>query len=281
MSRFQVVIPSHRRADILAAKTLRWLKDVKFDLARVVVVVSDAKDLADYTGLGVRVVATPQAAHNIVDKFNSLHYAYDVGADVMVLEDDVAVIDSTKALASPDALAAAGFAAISNGGIWGIAPHSNTFFFSGRVTDSLKLVVAHAFGFKTTHKKALEVTQLGKSDYERTCKYYIEYGRTVRLDMFGVKTVSYTKPGGIEATHGRDARARAEQASCEYLVRRYPHMLKLNEAKKSLFQELSFLKCAVQPEALREYQAVHEAAVGFADAPAVEWERGWLAKSSS
>ncbi len=54
-----------------------------------------------------------------------------------------------------------------------------------------------------------------------------------------MKTKSYTQEGGMQANHTRDERAQMEQESCDYLVRKYPHFVRHNSKKKSLFAELS------------------------------------------
>jgi hypothetical protein len=40
-------------------------------------------------------------------------------------------------------------------------------------------------------------------------------------------------------------RAELERQSCEYLVRRFPHLIEPNTTKKSLFAELRFKRCTL------------------------------------
>jgi hypothetical protein len=150
-----------------------------------------------------------------------------------------------------------GFEAIdADGGLWGIVPHNNAFYFSGGVTSTLKLIVAHAFGFIATGDEWLAVTQPSKTDYERTCRYWVRYGKVVRLDNYGPKTKSYTQAGGMQANHSKEARALIEATSVEYLTKRFPHLLQRKDKKTSPFAEMRFLPCKFTAEELVQDQAV-------------------------
>lgn len=278
---FVIAIPSHRRAQLLEATTLAWLHKTDIPLASVHVVVSDSEDAAAYAHLPVRIVQPPRPVLNVVEKFNAIHHAWPAGTNVCVIEDDVTLItgepNKPRVVTEARAMVEAGFAALGPaGGLWGIAPHSNTFFFKPSVSRSLKLVVAHAFGFVATHDPALEVTQRGKSDYERTCRYFIRYGQVVRLDSIGVKTVSYTKAGGMQAELTREARAGTEAASCDWLVRKYPHLLEPNRKKKSLFDELRFKRCDMQADDLAHFQEVHNKVSNLPEQTEPTWTPGWI-----
>lgn len=238
---YELAIVSHRRADILKAQTLAYLQGTDVDLSRVSVLVSDDQDMLDYKDLPVEVIKTDMTC--IRDKFNWLHFHYEPKTRVFVMEDDITIIGKDKKpVQSLDRLIQEGFHAVGMRGIFGLAPHSNTFYMSGKVTRTLKLVVAHAFGFVSTHDPALEVSSMSKTDYERTCRYFSSYGEVVRLDSYGVKTNSYTQKGGMQSQYSREERERLERESCEYIVRTWPHLIEHNLTKKSLFPELSFKK---------------------------------------
>jgi len=266
---YSIAIPSHRRAELFEKKTLEYLRATDVDLSRVFVFVSDAADKAAYEarGLGVRIVHERDIA-NVTEKFNLIHDHFAPGERVVVMEDDISLVTGSKdsnaergPLTKLHAAIVAGFDQIPHGGIWGIAPHSNSFYFSGKVTRTLKLAVAHAFGFVSTRDPWLAVTQRGKSDYERTCRYFVRYGEVIRLDYIGVKTTSYTQAGGMQSDHSRTERAAFEHASCEWLERHFPHLIEINPHKKSLFTELRFKRCSMDRDELAAYQNVVEEAL--------------------
>ncbi len=274
--KFSIAIPSHRRADRLK-ETLDWLSTTTvLEAAKEVrIFLSDRRDRIDYEKMrkesGHLIDLEVTGAHNVTEKFNAIHMHYPKGTKVFVLEDDVTVVvpnERQRPRPMQDEelldLIVLGFTTVGRGGLWGVVPHSNPYYFGGRVTTSLKLVVAHAFGFVSTQDPRLKVTQIGKSDYERTILYYIRYGRVTRVDTAGCLTKSYTAKGGIQSDLTREDRHAAELASCDYLVRRYGHLIKHNTKKKSLFAELRFARLKEDnPALLQALQQQKDARNGF------------------
>lgn len=264
----RIAIPSHRRAKTLENKTLKMLSENGIDFSLVDVFISDENDAAEYEGIKCNKIIT--GSHNVVEKFNYIHFHYPVGEKVVVIEDDIEELvfgygENVKTkfteLAS---LIEKGFENIPFGGIWGVVPHHNAFFMKNRVTDDFKLVVAHLFGFVSTRDSRLAVTQIGKSDYERTILYYIMYGRTVRMDMVGVKTNSYVADGGMQSDMNGMARFVKERESVKYLTTKYPHLCKKNVKKSetSKFDEITLLRNTYSPRKLQEAQRIIDAKIG-------------------
>lgn len=242
-----LAVLSHRRAEIFERETLAYLMGTDWPPGEVDLFLSDKEDESAYWDVPCRKIITH--CRTVREKFNFIHNHYPVGERVFVMEDDVRLVrglargrNDKLLLNSLVEFVQHGFAETPHGGLWGIAPHDNAFYFSHRITRTLKLIVAHAFGFVSTHDNELEVHCETKTDYERTCRYFIRYGEVVRLDWVGVKTRSYTQPGGMQATHSRGERAQMEQEACEWLVRKFPALLRHNPRKNSVFAELSFKK---------------------------------------
>lgn len=264
---YVVAIPSHRRPLGFRDKTLAYLGRTNVPLSRVHLFLSDDEDVRSYAEAideitdNVLTVHKCEEAKNATDKFNAIHNSFKPGTKVFVMEDDVQLLESPAKgsnekweLTELDALIRRGFEAIPEGGLWGIAPHDNGLFMSEKVTRSLKLVVAHAFGFVSTNDARLAVQGPSKTDYERTLRYFVHFGEVVRLDWIGVRTTSYTAEGGMQADHSEDERARLERLACLNLVRRYPHLISLNVKKKSRFMELSFKRVSYSPIQLQLMQ---------------------------
>lgn len=263
MSSYNIAIPTHRRADLFEQKTLAQLRASNVSLGQVMLFLSDDEDAEAYWRFGLPMCVT--GAASLTEKFNTIHNAYLPGSQVVVMEDDIELVEAVtpgkngvRPLADLVGLIEAGFASLDGRGIWGIAPHSNAFYMTGKVSRTLKLVVAHCFGFVATRNPALQVTQPSKTDYERTLRYFVEYGETVRLDWVGVKTKSYTQPGGLQSELTRDARTLAEQTACDYLVAHWPHLIEHNRSKQSLFAELKFKRCTMGRDELRSFQSALE-----------------------
>jgi hypothetical protein len=236
-------IPSYRRAKVFEENTLAYLKEVNFDLTKLDVFLSDEKDLQDYSHIsGPNFIIT--RCKNVREKFNFIHTYYTKGCKVVVLEDDITLIDKNKQVFKHFMpLCKAGFKAIRKksirGGIWAVNPSGNHFFIQNKITsDSLKLCVAHCYGFiSEPESKELLITQLCKSDYERTLRYYCKYGFVVRADYCGVKTKSYKTPGGMQAEDFK--RAEIEKRACDYLHKNSDGLMTINfNRKSSIYPEL-------------------------------------------
>lgn len=267
-----LAIPTHRRAALLRSKTLKFLADQKaLDGLQVVLFLSDEKDEEDYRslvdGFGIEACV---ATGSLTDKFNAIHTRWPNGVQVAVMEDDIEVVHAhkpagsktVKVLPCTNILAeiARGFEALpSEGGIWGVAPHANGFYFTGKLTTTLKLVVAHFYGFVSSpfHDDLL-VRSPSKTDYERTCRYFVRYARTTRLDWLGVKTASYTQAGGMQADHSREERLALEEKSVAYITETWPHLIERNTKKESIFPEMSF-KRGGYPKTQGELRALQRA----------------------
>ena len=265
----RIAIPSHRRSKLLKEKTLKVLMENKIPFDMVDIHLSDDGDSAEYADIQINKIVT--GSKNVTEKFNSIHNYYPAGTQVVVMEDDIEELvfgygENVKTkFTNLLELCERGFSEIPFGGIWGIVPHHNAFFMKNRSTDDFKLVVAHLFGFISTRDKRLEVTQIGKSDYERTILYYILYGRTVRLDMVGVKTNSYVSEGGMQSDLNGMARFVKERESVKYLSTRYPHLCKKNDKKSetSKFDELSFIRNSYSQKKLQEAQRRIDEKLGY------------------
>jgi len=240
---YHLAIPSHRRPELLKA-TILWLRSHGCSV-KPVVFASDEKDRDDYAPInGCELVVT--GAKCLTDKFNAIHRHFPIGSRVVVMEDDVVLVEPRNGcgkngvteLPDVDSLARKGFSLCGVGGIWGIAPHSNAFFFTGRTTCTLKMVVAHFFGFVSTHDDSLEVSLPTKTDYERTARYFTKYGKTWRLDYAGVKTKSYTQSGGMQDDYTNAVRAEMESHSVKELCRKWPHLFSAKKKNTSPFAEV-------------------------------------------
>ncbi len=264
---YQVAIPSFRRSALLMQETMQTLRNVEKE--RITVFVSDAEDIAAYKKVlpeGVTLVNT--GAKNATEKFNAIHYHYAQGTRVFCIEDDIQLVHGSgktndgKPLEDVHSMIVKGFEADRVGGIWGIVPHSNAFYFSGGVSHTLKLIVAHAFGFTSTGDKWLACTQPSKTDYERTCRYWVRYGEVTRLENYGAKTKSYTMRGGMQADYTKEVRWALEEQSVAGLTSRFPLLLTRKEKKTSPFSEMRFLPCKMGRDDLIQYQRTHDRLAG-------------------
>lgn len=248
MRSYKIAIPSYRRSNIISERTLAYLRECGVEDHEVYIFVSDEQEAADYRAALVgeyNIVVPEKPITNVTEKFNYLHSYFEDGERVFVLEDDIKeLVKITRTDNKPKHFAnldfvERGFEFCDKAGtkLFGIIPHDNGFYMKVDVSVNLKLIVAHAYGFIADSDPALLVTQIGKSDYERSILYFLKFGSVVRFNYIGVRTNSYKTEGGMD----KENRARQEKESCDYLVRRYPHFIKHNTKKESMYAELSFI----------------------------------------
>ena len=250
MGNYKIAIPSYQRSQLIKDRTLSYLAKCGADMSEVYVFTSNVEESIAYEhslqGVGCNIVCPTKPILNVTEKFNFLHTYFKEGTNVFVMEDDIKTLvrlgkSGCKPVAQENlAFVDKGFEYCMKAGtkLFGIIPHNNAFYMKFDVSTNLKLIVAHAYGFISDHSKDLLVTQIGKSDYERSILYYLKFGSIIRFNNIGVTTSSYTTEGGMDH-NGRDIH---EKESCDYLVRRYPHFIKHNEKKKSMYSELSFIR---------------------------------------
>ena len=86
------------------------------------------------------------------------------------------------------------------------------------------------FNNRMAEKRTLD----DKEDYERTIKYYLKDKGVVRYNNISCNTNCYKEPGGIQATRKKEDSRR----NANYLVKTYPHLVKINNNRNSGFVEI-------------------------------------------
>lgn len=244
-----IAIPSYRRRKIIETQTLPMLKENGVDMSQVHVFVSDYQDAVEYDILknqwGVKIVYDLDLP-DIVQKFNYIHQYFEVGQQIIFIEDDIQNLSLKvgenkleKFTRLPElASRMFEFSDTCQTKIWGISSNANPFYMKNQASYGFKFVVANMFGFVATKDQFLKVSQFCKSDYERTLLYFVKFGGICRMDGVCAITKNYKTAGGLQEM--RDQRGLMEQNACQYLVRRFPHLVEVNEkkSKTSIYMEL-------------------------------------------
>lgn len=248
MTKIKYAIPSYRRGDSIAEKTLSMLSENGIHPDDVTIFVSDHSDMLAYRKLlkyGYHIYNT--SSDNVVHKFNSIHRHYPIGTPVVFIEDDIESL-SKKGPGKNDLLSFTELPIVaekmftmcqeSQTKLWGISSNANPFYMKDQCSYGFKFIVANLFGFISTRDSFLEVSQQMKSDYERTLLYFVRFGGVCRADGICAITRNYKNDGGLQEI--KDLRADLEEKGCRYLVRRFPHLIEINEKKsgKSMYMEL-------------------------------------------
>lgn len=233
-------IPSYRREGLIQTHTLKMLHENGVATKDIFIFVSDIGEYKRYrSALGERFDLINTDSRNIVQKFNSVHNYFPEGTRVVFIEDDISELkrkigeNKLGPFDSLESMAEYSFekCAEVKTNLWGISSNANPFYMDDRVAVGFKFVVANLFGFISTKDKFLEVSQICKSDYERTLLYYVKYGCIVRNDGVCAITKNYKNEGGLQTLSDRGQK---EKESCEALVKRFPHLVEINEKKSKI-----------------------------------------------
>lgn len=248
-------IPSFRRSEIIGTHTLKMLTEQGVPDSHILIFLSDDEDMAAYKSkLKGSYALINTGAKNIVEKFNAIHRYFEPGSGVVFVEDDISELKEKTGenklglFKGLQAMAHQSFSRCLAEGtkLWGISSNANPFYMKPGLSHGFKFIVANLFGFISTRDRFLEISQICKSDYERTLLYYVKFGRVLRNDGLCAITKNYKTPGGLQ---GLTDRAERERISCENIVRRFPHLIEINKKKSeiSMYMELK-LKTVRGPE---------------------------------
>lgn len=249
-SKIIYAIPSYQRAHLIYDLSLKMLLANKIPENQIKVFVSSPQELLAYTksirSRGVDVDIILAKSTNVVEKFNFVHNYFTPGTRVVFVEDDISALriktgeNTLSEYLRLAELAEASFQVCEKEGtcLWGISSNANPFYMKDGMSVGFKFVVANLFGFIATKEKFLEVSNICKSDYERTLLYYVKYGSIVRNDGICAITKNYKTAGGLQEMGG--ARKDLEEKACRALVKRFPHLIEINEKKSkiSMYMEL-------------------------------------------
>lgn len=260
-------IPSHRRRQVLESKTLVTLRNNGIPESSIYIFVSDEKDFNDYKNLedkGYKVIFEVEL-EDIIQKFNFIHRYFPVGTKVVFIEDDIDQLsiktgkNTLSHFTDLGGLALKLFSQCEEVGtkIWGISSNANPFYMNEKVTSGLVFIVANLFGFISTRDDFLRISHHCKSDYERTLLYFVKYGKVIRANFVCAITKNYKYAGGLQEI--KDQRAKLEEEACLYLVRRFPHLIEINEKKSatSMYMELK-IKTLRKKDSMTDYMYLQE-----------------------
>lgn len=230
----RIAIPTYKRAQIIDTLSLALLKKCSIPNESVYLFLSNAEEYKEYSYLlqdGYNLVYTKDL-YNLQEKHNYIQDYFDVGERIIVMEDDIRSLkrkDDNRVIEYTDfkTMVQDGWHACDKKGtkLWGIYPIPNGMFMSESITSDLVCITGYLFGIEITKDKFLRCNTENKHDYERSILHYIKYGSVCRLDYIAQYSQSFTGKGGLQAQHTNSGRCENEIKGCEYLTKRFPHLI--------------------------------------------------------
>jgi hypothetical protein len=243
-SNYAVAVPSHRRADILAERTLRMLADGGVPSRCITVYLGTEGEAGDY-----KVALPPElyghlaitGARGIGPQRNAIMRNYPKGTRLVMVDDDVRMVKvlsqgKLTRLADVDGFIREAFRRSFKAGavLWGVYPLPNAGFMSHRLRLGLAFIIGTLFGTIVRELPCELVTVPVKEDYERSIKYFLNDGKVARFEDVTLGTTYAKTPGGVEGIRTVEL---AEESVAQ-LRRRYPELVHVNTRRQGPLPEI-------------------------------------------
>jgi hypothetical protein len=247
MSSYEVAIPSYKRYSQIVSKTLSTLERQGVPADKITIFVANEEEALEYykavprTLYGRLVVGVIGlgAQRNFISTF------YPPDTLVVFFDDDVERVYRATGSTQRDKEDinlpeffeyAFNKMKEENTSIWGVYAVDNPFFMinSQETTTTLKYLVGCLFGAKTPF---IPLTSHGcLEDKERTLRYYVKEGKTLKFNHIGIKT-KYFGSGGLESTD----RKKQHLIYTDALVKEFPTLVS-KYIRKNGYADLRFKK---------------------------------------
>lgn len=235
---YKVAIPSYRRSDNFIVKNL--LQEANINNSDIYIFVSDNKDYIDYKKKFPEYnIVYEKPLNDLKEKHNFIIDYFPENEKLVIIEDDIKEIVKKKGkkvekFTELIKLFQLGFFECEKNGckLWGISPTDNGFYMSNTFGKCFKIIAGYIFGIIVDKRIKVHISQ--KHDYERTILNKIYFGGSIRFDMFGQRSNSFTNKGGLQEIFTAETRKKAEYKVNNYLVKTYPKYV----AKKNRFNSV-------------------------------------------
>lgn len=234
MSKVLIAIPSYKRPDAIASKTLALLRQCNIALSDIYVfVVAEEYALYKSTCPDVNVI---EGKRGLINQRAFIQNYFPLDTYIVMIDDDIKEIYRSTSQKTKEVILdlrdffeyAFDIMEYYNLNFWGVYPVDNIMFSfnNPEYTTDLKYIVGAMYGIKNKRNIVLSTID-SIEDKERTILYYLKERQTLRFNHICIKTKYFGK-GGLEASDRLQKHSRA----CEDLVRQYPMYCRLKEKKE-------------------------------------------------
>lgn len=238
---FRIAIPSYKRSDIIVKKTLKTLDNLGITTDKIDVFVVD-EDYDEYVSkcIGCRII---KGVKGIIEQRQFISDFYDEGQKILSLDDDIDDIDfSLSRINGLEELCNEAFSecAKRNSFIWSVYPVYNKFYREAKteLTSHLIFCIGAFYGYinrKNEPNIQLSVDKWGcKEDVERSIRFFLNDGCTLRYNRIGFKTKYCGTDGG--GLGKKSERLEKMKNGAIALNQAYPEMTKVKIRKNGMYE---------------------------------------------
>ena len=202
---YHLAIPSHRRAEMLGKKTLRFLRESRGP--KPTIYVADEEDLTAYRNLypELSIVLAPKG---IAKTRNFVQDTQPLGKKIVFIDDDIEEVyhlDLSETRPKKykvrdfEELIREGFECAEKAGTswWGVYPTDHTLCLKPVIRRNLCYINGSLFGVVNSR---VSVKEDHCEDFERTLRYWVKEQKLCRLEFVGLLTKYYKNQGGLQET---------------------------------------------------------------------------------
>lgn len=273
----KIAIPSYKRSALIKKRTLAYLSSCGVDSNCVYIFVSNQQEEEEYAYLkkdGYKVVYHKEL-NNLKEKHNFILDYFQSGERLVVMEDDIKMLmrkNEKKVVQFFDfnSLCEIAWQECDKVGakLWGLYPMANGMFMKESVSTDLKCITGYVFGIEITKDPFLKCNTENKHDYERSILHYIKHGSIVRINYVAQLSDSFTTAGGLQAQHNTIERCDNEIKGNNYLLKRFPHLIRAHHRVNKVFSRPTelIMKFSISKQGnldLLAYQKIHDKKINF------------------
>ena len=235
MDNYVIVIPSHKRCNILIERTLTLLDYYNIEHNKIYVFVSSEcfDEYRDKLPNSINVIKSVEGVSN--NRMFISNY-FDKDKYIVSLDDDIEKInkkdgEEVKPLKDFQHLILHGYNLLkqNNLKLLGIYPVNNPFFMKEGYTTDLRFCIGQMRFFindKLCENRKFHLLE----DYETTLKYYLKYGGVIRLNDISVKANYLTLKGGMNDNTDRSLDAKVLE--CNRFYNKYFNYCRIDSKTK-------------------------------------------------
>lgn len=223
----EIAIPTYNRSLSIKNKTLKLLE--KFNKKQIKLYVEDLEQFEEYRKTcDYDIIITHTAG--IVEKRNYIMSNTDAKY-LLMLDDDIQNINNIdgKNITSDELrdLILLGFKTTEDNDarLWGICPYNNNYFFKDTMTTNLKFIIGCFCGIIIKDNRPIMIPDNLSvlEDYYLSIKYFIEDGKVIRFNQYGIQQKYFTGIGGLQALYSKEERIIEQNRCINYIKNNYPN----------------------------------------------------------
>ena len=210
---YVIAIPSYKRADTIAYKTLRVLDDYSIPHDKIHVF-SIPEEEDEYRKVIPEDIHLHPGIKGLVEQREFIHCFFPIGTKIIFADDDLEGFMGLdrKAFVDVDSAFRKGFEMCLKEGttIFGLYPVTNPFFMSDTISTSLKFIIGSCYGvINSKHRQQPPYSDA--EDFWRSCWYYKNEEKIVRLNFISPKTKYYSGSGGLNGARTLESNAEGKR----------------------------------------------------------------------